>query len=571
MVSLKTPAGFPLSTRKIASTTSHARVAYWHYRSQAFPFASSLKPPTSESNVFAVDQGIIETEIESISTQKSMREPSGTFDITLLPSRNWRQVLAPGDWLVIYLFNSVEEKFQFHNKNVVMFGNVDRVARVRQKDQQTDKTTVRYHISGRDFGKVFEDTDVFFNPYAGVFKNPALINTYLQQRGLPLAGTPAEFVSDLIDVFLSADGAQLHNPDLGPAATEPLNQWKIPTEVSQFFQGGGTSFHDVLAKAIDEDLPGYKSRSVLTPNSNGGLWGQLKKNANELVNHLYCDLVREDGGAVKPTITLRSIPTSPFFIDIPGQLEGTSASLQDLAEESFVEISPNEIMYENIGRDGNYRFNHVWVVPKLADKSAAVNQFANAMNLGGIGLPMQSTESMQRYGMKKYDGVLEFIYKQQNKDINLDILLYKSFLNLIYDLHAYHHCYETGSLETSGVLEAELGKVLRVASPNAQSVASGIAGVPGQLVGSPAKLYLIEGYQHEWKFPGQWVTTFQVTMGQWENRAAPFIDLPPEDFGQFDSDFDKTSLVKTVVRRPGNAPVTASLSEKLISDLKGLV
>lgn len=566
-----------MADRKVTDSTSHARVRFWHYRFQSFPLATNQRIGFPPSSVLGIEEGTIEAELVSINVSKSIRQPSGTFDITVLPTKNWRQVLAPGDWLVIYLFNGISDEFQYKNENVIMLGNIDRVARIKQKDEESDKTTVRYQISGRDFGKVFEDTDIFFDPYAGFLQSATLISQYLVQRGLAFAGTPTQLVNMFVDIFLSGDGGKVPDPILGKSSTSPLNQWLIPDELALFFAGGGNYFHDILQKQITEDLPGYKPRAMMTPGSNGGLWSHLKRNSNELVNHLYCDMQRDDPkGPAKPTIFLKPVPASPFYSPLQAPLLTSDyKSLSDkAAEEGVIEITSDDIMYENIGRDGNYRFNMIWVEPKLSDKSAAVETVSNLKNLPGVRLPMVNDESMQRYGLKRLAGQLDFIYQEASAETTLAIEQYKSFLAYIYDINAYHHCYETGTFETGGKVNAQLGRVLRVVRPQDAGGGGTVSSkfdFASALAAPPPKLYFIDGYKHTWKFPNIWRTEFSVTMGQWDSSNAPFIDLNEADNGAFDTEFDSTSLVKTNVPRPNNTVADAGGALGLIDSIKNLV
>jgi hypothetical protein len=121
----------------------------------------------------------------------------------------------------------------------------------------------------------------------------------------------------------------------------------------------------------------------------------------------------------------------------------------------------------------------------------------------------------------------------------------KSFLEQRYDQLAFHHLYETGTVETQGTLEARLGTVLRILPENYSE--------SDTQQNTQAKLYYIEGYKHDWQFPNHWTTEWTLCCGQWESKDRPFIDLSDDDAGQLDTDFDRTSLVKTnVPRGPDN-------------------
>lgn len=539
------------SSRPITSTTSFARVAYFHYKKQAFVPSSNERPLFNPAQALMTTFGLIEDAIESVTTDKSLSAPSGTFDITLLPSKNWKQLISPGDWVVIYLYRE-NTPFAFENKNIVLVGNVDRVSRTKQKDEETDKTLVRYNISGRDFGKVFEETDIFANPYLAQTADPGLVNTCLFTAGLPLFGSPSEMVKEVTNVFLSPTGANLSGiSSAGATPSIPLGQWALPIELVGLLGSIGLpTFHTILNTQIESGLPGLSTRIAIQPDQSVNLWGYLTRSSNKLINQIWTDLLRDSDGAVKPTLFLRPRPCSVFFKSDKDVIK--TSSLIDLVESGdFIELSSDEIYFSNLGRDDETYSNMIWLRAKMIDGDTAKQQFENiVMKPGQVGLPMYSREYILRYGLKRFDDQIEFIYDKSADGGTVDADLYKSFIAFLYDIKGYGRLYETGTIEAAGTINARTGMVLRLPSESPP-----VSGIESLKLSSPqddsskAKLYYVESYRHEWKFPGRWTTTFSVTQGQFEDQSNPFVDLETEDFGNLDTDFDKTSLVKTNVPR----------------------
>jgi len=305
----------------------------------------------------------------------------------------------------------------------------------------------------------------------------------------------------------------------------------------------GGSFNDILMRAVWPDLPGHAVRVSLSPNSNGALWGILERSSNMVVNEIYVDLTRTDSGAAQPTLTLRPRPTSVFFSDTSGALNDNFFNLLDLvATGDVVTMFHHDIKFDNLGRDGHARFNHIWLHPKMQDAESAVNQLGNIGADGGVGNPMQLRESIRRYGLKRSEEVVDFIYNKDGKSLTASVDVIKSFLEQRYDQLAFHHLYESGTVETSGTIQARLGVVLRII-PERFDATKSAADNP------PTKIFYVEGYKHDWTFPGQWMTEWTLCCGQWESKDKPFIDLDSADAGQFDTDFDVTSLVKTTIDR----------------------
>jgi len=565
--------------RKIGATTSFARVIYWHYEVQNFGVASSVdfSLGNSSKTVMEVTEGTLEAELTEVSVHKTMSNSSGSFSITVLPNKNWKQYISPGDWLAIYLYSDTKEYTKDKTtRNMVMFGNVDRVSRTRQREEDSDKIIVRYVISGRDFGKVFEDTETFFNPYLiQTVSSQVLLNT----AGIPFSGNPSQLVNSILDVFLGSKGASLSNTAIGKGKTEPLNQWIIPSGAASLFKRqekiksgkdslsfaadiigavatlsglssafgqDGVHFDDIMQRLLEQDLPGEKERNMIGKGQ--PLWSCLKRSSNDVVNDLYCELVRDNKGIAAPSIVLRPHPSSAFFKDTMGMLNNHYKALQDYPT---VDIDPSEIKYEDLGRDSNSRINMVWL-SAIQSKYGRVNELANVQmgQKGGIGNPMVQIESIKRYGLKRVDRELAFVYptrggKSQSLNVNID--LYKSFLEQLFDANVYNHLYETGTMVSVGNNKAEIGKALKILSSTTH------------LIKNNDKIYYIEGYSHTWTFPGQWETEWQLTRGQFANRYNPFIDASENDSGKLDTEFSSNYLVKTQTSRDGSIPIAGTL------------
>jgi hypothetical protein len=581
-------------TRPIASTVSNAKIIYWHYVVQNFgsstsedlsvatdsPFARAIDvvkkvtSVTASKDIFEIERGWIDAEILDVQTSKSITSAAGSFRISLLASTNWKKKLAPGDWLAIYLFQGSSD-FNTDNpgsKNMVMLGNIDRISKTKQRDEETDKVLVRYTISGRDFGKTLEDCVAWFNPYA---QPKELVGLVLTTAGLAFAGNPSSIVRQLMGLFFG-EKSSLGQYNIARNISDNVNQAKIPSGILEVFSetndiagtlkdfakealpdlpgasslattGDDSEFYsNLVSLEIDDNLPGFKPVSMLSQASSGeSIWSTLKKESNSLVNDLYVDLIKDEDGNATPTLVLTPHPNSNFFEDTPGALNDVFLKMTDLYEISM----PNSrIKYEDLGRDDNSRINMVWLETRQAiGKMTQTAAYIEAADSNGIGLPMYQRESIIRYGQKIWDQALENCYESRsgsgyNKaaDIaknevsgfdpnNTSVELYRSFINQIYDLNAYNHLYETGSITSIGDSRAQLGTCLRIRSD----------------FDDDDRLYFVEGYSHTWTFPNQWETEWNVTHGQFDNETNPFIDIDESDGGQADNETNRRYLVKT--------------------------
>jgi len=326
--------------------------------------------------------------------------------------------------------------------------------------------------------------------------------------------------------------------------------------VARLFKAEATGtplFYDILKKNITQNLPGFKVRSMLSPDSAGSVWNQLQRSYNSLVNEIFMEEVRDSDGKAYPTIICRPRPLNTPFMDsqfgaeLPlkkGYLGSAYQTLQDLSKKSFIEISPAEILYEDLGKDDHSRLNMFWLKIQQAYEYA-YSSVANQKQKG-LQNPTFNRYSITRYGLKKYEQTLDFSFVkgvdgQAIKAPDADIKLFKAFMAQLYDMNYANHLYDVGTITCTGVLEAELGKALVLLKDPTIST-------------SKDKIYYIEGYSHEWTFPSSWKTTFTVTHGQFRSAGTGDINIYidaiyPGDFGVADAILQNTYLSKTKTDR----------------------
>lgn len=548
---------FSLDSRQIASRTSFCRVRYFHYNYQNLKEATTINPNAlTDSQVFETTEDLIfEQEIDSVTVSKSINSASSRFNITVFPSKNWRQIISPGDWVIIYFYPSIEnlqrnEKNRL--KNLVLLGNIDRVSRVIDKNEDTDKTRLRYSISGRGFGKCFEQTEIWYDPHA---TNQVIEDNLLRTAGLEILGSPSTLVQKIYDIFLGGGSNVLSavvdnkgGASKNEVRTKPLKQWRIPSSLANFIgvttntiSSNEPIIYDLIQNKIEKNLPGFKTRAMLNIDASQSVWDYMTQNANMQVNELFIEESRNAFGEARPTIVLRPRPVqTPFFDQQYGKeikyrefLKGAYKSLQALAKESFVEISQAEIKYEDLGRDEHSRINMFY----CGVRSNLDYTLSRAATSGhpAISNPFINLNSIRRNGLKKYDQILEFCEIPEENSKQLPIIdLFRAFVVQLYDLHAYNHLYDAGTIECTGVLEAELGKVLKIKAQAGSNL---------------DKIYYIEGYEHKWRFPSTWTTTFTVTHGQFETNKNPWIDLASFDLGTADNEILNTYIAKTITEK----------------------
>lgn len=551
--------------RVSSSRATYAKIIIFHSVLENFGAPSGLRSDIDSDAFFATETIEITDSIASLGISKNINQPSASFQFSLHPSKNWKALISPGDWLCIYLFPSFkqfEAKNQIElNKNLMLIGNVDRIARVVAREEESDEITLRYNVSGKNFGKVFESTDIWFDPYTTQDKT---LDVVLRTAGLEMVGTPDGQINQILNVFMGGGAEFKHTTFTG--RTSPLGQWVIPKELASWIgmsstpilESGDPSFYDIMDRRIEINLPGYKTRNSITVDDNGSLWDMLDRSSNSLINEIFLEETKDEDGNVRPTITLRPRPVySPFLesnfgtegglLDYP--LNGMYKSFQNFATINYLEIAQSEIIYEDLGRDDLSRFN-MFILGIRSEFEYMLSRMTH-LNFKGAALanPLVIRESIKRYGLKRFDQLLEYVHNyvgsvdSETRDLTdwvptavPEINLLKGVLGLVYDLHFANHMYESGTIECTAIPEAELGKTLII--------------LP-QVEGGKKKIYYIEGYEHTWEYPNTWRTSFTLTHGQFLDSNKPFIDAHNLDKGQEDKDIQSRYVAQTFVNRDG--------------------
>lgn len=153
-----------------------------------------------------VSNGRIDCSPDAIDCQISKSiKGTGAASFTLVPRRNYLNLLFPNDVVNIYI-DPGDGKRGFIR---TFFGYIDRVSRTEQTGDQGQLTT-NFHITCTDFMKAVEKTEIYFNPafasradLIGAFGQSQLGGGHaLRTSGIVAHGTPAQFVENLLQLLL---------------------------------------------------------------------------------------------------------------------------------------------------------------------------------------------------------------------------------------------------------------------------------------------------------------------------------------------------------------------------------
>ena len=433
-------------------------------------------------------------DIIAMQLSKDINSPSGSFNLTSSSSQNWKRQVSPGDWILIYLKNDEEERLK-------MIGNVDRVSRVEEVSGE-GILTVKYQISGRDFGKVFEKTNIYFNPFVAV---SAAIDQIILKEGILLEGSPSEVITKTINLFLGK----------GLESVPGLNQWFISKELKSAIFGNqaqiqikseGASFIDILDLSEIKETRGYtvyESISALQ----GFLFNLLKQKSNPPINELFLELKFDPKTKItKPAVFHGIIPfTEEKFI-----VDASAGEARKFVDLDKVTITDKDILFSDLGEADHNRFNFIFIT---SSGSAYFNQeyLPDIQAAGDI--PKINIDSIKRNGLLLRADTTDMGFVLRAKKGENDFAILKAWNHLLAHWWENSHKLESGTMRILYNKDVYLGKVLEVTYENLQE----------------KFLYYIEGYNISWAYPGTLLMDLNLTRGRKEKYDNRFIEQSNTD------------------------------------------
>ncbi len=381
-----------------------------------------------------------------------------------------------------------------------VLGLVDAVNEDTQRSGSGQRSET-YTISGRDFGKVFEQTELWVNffhqPDNPLRSAGALTATFLER----LIGTPAHFVRILVEEWVGNSGAA-------------EAQWLLPAGL-----GGGFFFNRLSTGGI-QAMNRLEHGEAIAPTlfqidqTGGKLWDVMQEYANGLMNELFVDLAPRPGRSprdladLEPKLYLRERPF-PTRSD-----DGRSTSKAKWNQLRTHVLEPGDVQRRNIAKGGAAtRFNY-WLLQLEGIGTEGFN-VAEILQRGVDGvpyghpgnIPIFNTESIQRHGVRRYLATTRFIpfitanTEAAQRDRDNFFRLAARWLKKLHDWYAPAPFELTGRIETTRILpEIRVGE--RVKERRAE----------GTIV------YYVEGVDHRYTYPNSGQTTLTLTRGEYEGE-----------------------------------------------------
>lgn len=448
--------------------------------------------------------------VQGLSTSKTFGPASGQFTIQVkpvtkgvLPSllKLWKE--PEGVWVYMW--------FQLNGQVFdCMLGNIDTISEEVERSGDGARS-VSVTISGRDHGKVFDETELFINIHErrGVVPELPMYRALADQ----IQSTPAQLISALVREWVG-------NNEIADS------QWQLPPSLY-----GGQSFYSALNRStIDSATRGNtQAVTILQPDQQGQkLWDVLGQYSNPVLNEMWVDLAPDPGrlnqprGGSTPTdpVTKRPIPLPatrhlrpalylrerPFISSEFGHLKWDRLPTHELSEDQIVVASLAK------GSSAE-RFNY-WELVGASAQTMSINFIARVQEQtdtlvagdGQVGspgtIPIYNLTSIRRYGLRRFQQSSRYFPVNDVSIGELATGMIPRWLRLLHDWYAPAPREATGSLHTSYVMPwIRIGHRIRYKTRDGRGL-----------------MFYVEGVQHQYSYPHNGSTTITVTRGEDQNE-----------------------------------------------------
>lgn len=457
----------------------------------------------SDSTAFDISNHLI----DFCTFSKNMGSPAGGFTFRLDNSRDWKDIMKPGQWCLIFMSNEGDLILP-QNKNGGKSKKGPRAAKaskVTGTGQGTadlpiaDRTTLRrnrlrgmcyiervstnvvmtgkgvldvvYEVSGRDFGVVYEQTDIWFN----YFKfEQTLVSGLAERLRLESQNSIRELVETTHSLFFAPEAVIKSKRNKAVELTEIGTQWLLPRTMLSMMGiefDRGESFYGNI-RDITETFSDTLCKIPLTnplDYINGNAWEKLKEFSISELHELFPEL-NADG---QPRLVFRPIPwgiNGSGYPRISGQLRNKRFPLfyLDLANEDNIVIPAIDVEEFTVGEDNHNRYNHFFVTSKTSFNlpQSNISVLENVPSVVGRRYPLLQKGSTRRHGFRPmHIDVNTFGFAAEgkggdNKNGEVNPKLLVEYNELVLDYWNNAIFFETGDAKILGRNDIKIGKAI---------------------------------------------------------------------------------------------------------------
>lgn len=455
---------------------------------------------------------------------KNLGEAAGRFSFKLAPTRDWEEEGMAGSWCLIYMANDgtlnlPEEpdgnKLPEAAKNKINPSKLRAICYIERAPASTEtedngNVVTEYTVCGKDFGVVYEGTDLWFNYFQ---MEQTQVKFLAEKIDNSNANTVADLVAVSHDLFFAPGKVIKSKTPEAVQLGEVGTQWLLPRIMLDFIgaKADGPSFYGNI-----RDLKKFgKTRCripIVNPLSylNGIAWPRLKEFSIPELHELFPEL-DNDG---KPKLIFRTIPwglNSTSYPRLRGSI-GSEIMYRSLVDDpdSRVDITPLDLDTTDLSKDDHNRYNHFFTTSQtsLNVPQANIEILKNRKSIGGREYPHLQKGSVMRHGLRKMHVDLNtFAVAAENPTAENanglpDANLLLEYNELLYDFWNNAVFFDSGSAVIHGNNSIRLGKVIVFSE---------------DVVKHGGKVFYIEEYQDEFIIEengvGDWNQILQLTRG----------------------------------------------------------
>jgi len=413
----------------------------------------------------------------SVSTQKTLGAPSGSFQLDLKPSKSAFELfkhVCDDDWIDI----------TFYRKNQpwhVMRGLVDEIRR-NQAVGGTGATVEAYTLSGKDFAKIWEITPIWFSPYMtnDIIADATAMSIF---NAMPkIQGAPNVAVKTYLWDFMNA------------IKTRAGIDWDMPSSMPN---GGGNFLSWV--KYFEDHFQNTPKRKCFNANfmeMNGTLWATAQQHSDPVFTELYADLF-PDGDPFSPKLEAGE-PLLPKDTQMAVVMRDRPFPIVDPAIDAYNQdwdnlplfiVPRQQIVTNNVGRSGLERFNAFYTASMLHQEAFGGNSL-------DIIVPLIDNSSIHRHGLRRFDVQSSVAPDESNLDFSK--LCYQQ-RRILKDWHCLNPYFLSGTLSLGmGRPDIKIGCRVRI---------------PGARGEEEQETYYLESVGHTWSFGQGTRTNLGITRG----------------------------------------------------------
>jgi len=408
--------------------------------------------------------------ISSVSYQKRMEDAAGEFEIVIQNTKDWKDVIKKGSWVIVYMSQDGGLTIPTGNQKPVVLqsgGTGGDPVSISGLVKQRPKT----RFIG--YGMVYEETEIWHNQI--LFDKNLLesSNNFLNSQQIK---TVDGLLDTLHRLFYSPSDL-INRPLENDSLTSLALQWLLPSKLFTVLgvrlSGGKRPYYGNIPGLLKFDKT-VASFPVENPLSllNGIAWDRLKAHSLDPFHELFAEL--DDDGL--PKLNFRMLPWKLFNTN--RKFPTLNPTIKKFGTTGKVKLDTVDIVDWDLGEDNHTRFN-AYLTTVITNQTT----IQTSLEMLGDNDPKTGFPRLLQNGIRRHG--LRLLYREMNALVDLgqekaDSKLLREFNEFAVELWARSHDYESGTMSIVGNNGIRLGKCIETAK-----------GAPY----NSEKIFYIEGYE----------------------------------------------------------------------------